>query len=485
MLRILPIAALLVLLGGCSGEAEDGRIDVSIIGDRFRQTDPDRATMTAADRMLASATAEGLVAFDENGQVEPALAESWIVTPDGLSTIFRVRAVEWPGGVQVSGEDAATALRASVGKGSRNAYAPLLTAVGDVMGMTGRVIEVRLKTPRPNLLQLLAQPEFSIRRGGTGIGRYKVARFAPLRVRLMPNVGPDDPPADYEPVVLRTERAARAIVRFEAGDAELVAGGTFADWPYVRAATPRPGRLRFDPVQGLFGLAVVGRSTFLGTSDVRQALAMAIDRRALADAFGLSGWSTTDNVLPARLDSAESPAVPDWSGSSLVQRRADAAARVFRWRAGARTPPVLRIALPQGPGTRVLLARLATDWGAIGVRITAVSMTAKDADLRLIDAVAPNTSANWYLTSLSCAAGLACDGQGDVALEASRAAPTLALRSARIAEADAVLAQRASFIPLGTPLRWSLVNPRLTGWKENAMGAHPLHRLRPIRVSQY
>jgi len=61
----------------------------------------------------------------------------------------------------------------------------------------------------------------------------------------------------------------------------------------------------------------------------------------------------------------------------------------------------------------------------------------------------------------------------------ARSAPTLEARAALIAKADADLTARASFIPLGAPLRWSLVNPMLTGWTENALGAHPLNALRP------
>ena len=38
------------------------------------------------------------------------------------------------------------------------------------------VIEIRLVAPRPNLLPLLAQPEFAILRGAQGTGPFKLAR---------------------------------------------------------------------------------------------------------------------------------------------------------------------------------------------------------------------------------------------------------------------------------------------------------------------
>ena len=469
-----------VLTGSCGSTAHSGDVEVSVIGDRFRRTDPDQGTLDRADAMLGSATAMGLVALDGNGQVEPALAESWIVTGDGLSTIFRIRPAQWPNGDQVTGEEVAASLNRALAPDSRNPLKPLLSAVDTVIGMTGRVVEVRLKVPRPNLLQLLAQPELGIRRRGEGSGPYRIARGRITYARLRAIPAEDAPPdAKADEVTLRTERTARAVARFVADRSDLVSGGTLADWPIVTVAKPRPGRLRFDPVQGLFGFAIVGRIPFLADSDVRAALAMAIDRRGLASTMGIGGWTISETLLPSRLDSADDPARPNWVGNALAQRRADAAGRIAEWRGSARAVPILRVALPEGPGMRILFASVTADWRRIGVTAVAVPWRSTDADMRLIDAVAPNASANWYLTMVSCASGLVCDAQGDDALEASRTAETLEARSAKLTLADERVAIRGSFIPLGVPIRWSLVDPTLTGWHENLFGAHPLSELRP------
>jgi oligopeptide transport system substrate-binding protein len=472
----------MALVASCGNPRDDGETDVSLIGPRPAMIDPDRAPLSPADSVLAGSTAMGLVALDGNGQVEPALAESWIVTSDGLSTIFRIRQVQWPDGSDVTGDDVARSLNRAIAPDSRNPMKPLLTSIDAFIGMTGRVVEVRLKVPRPNLLQLLAQPEMGIRREGRGTGPFRIARVRGSTVRLVPIVHDDDLP-DQKPdaVLLRHERAALAIVRFQADKADLVMGGTLADWPTVRAARMRPGIVRFDAGQGLFGLEIVGKSAFLSTSSVRNALSMAIDRNALPSGLDFDGWTVSNTVLPVQFDSAQPPTRPDWASDSIAQRRAAAAERIGQWRSGGRTPPVLRVALPAGPGMRVLFARIAADWRRIGVRAVAVPLRAADTDLRLIDAVAPNLSANWFLTRLSCAAGLVCDAKGDNALKASRAAATLEARAAYIAAADADLTARASFIPLGVPVRWSLVDPSLTGWKENALGTHPLGELRPPR----
>ena len=47
--------------------------------------------------------------------------------------------------------------------------------------MTDRVLEIRLRAPRPNLLQLLAQPEFALVRNGQGSGPFAIAGQAAAR----------------------------------------------------------------------------------------------------------------------------------------------------------------------------------------------------------------------------------------------------------------------------------------------------------------
>ena len=136
----------------------------------------------------------------------------------------------------------------------------------------------------------------------------------------------------------------------------------------------------------------------------------------------------------------------------------------------------MRVALPDGPGYRLLFARLRRDWRLIGVE--SVRVPADDpADLRLVDRVAPAQLASWYLRQFSCAASAICDPGADQALEAARAAATPAERQARFADADRILSGLAPFITLGAPVRWSLASPRLTGFRPSPFGIHPLATL--------
>ena len=58
-------------------------------------------------------------------------------------------------------------------------------------------------------------------------------------------------------------------------------------------------------------------------------------------------------------------------------------------------------------------------------------------------------------------------------MEQARLAPNAGIRRGLLANADRLLADSGVYIPLSTPVRWSLVAPRLTGFRPNAFGHHP------------
>ena len=474
----------MALMTACTPEKDPNRIDVSIIGQAPRLGDPDRETLDPARAALIRETAMGLVAFDASGQIEPALAESWIVTDDGRSIIFRIRRIRWPEGSDVTGEEVAASLNRALAGNSMNRLKPMLSAIDAVVGMTGRVVEIRLKTPRPALLQLLAQPELGIRHKGAGLGPWRIAGRDANALVLRPapdsaDDGLDDVATDKREIHVKGGRAALAVARFLDGKTDLVLGGTLTDWPIVVAAgMTSSSQLRRDPVEGLFGLAIMPNSAFLKERSLREALSMAIDRTAIVEGLQLPRWTAMDRLLPAPLDSGQSPANATWMGSSMDERRGMAKQRVAAWAAARGPIAPLRVALSKGPGMTVMFARLVSDWRRIGVPAIAVAMTSEDADLRLIDEVAPNSSANWYLTRAGCAYGVVCSPAGDLALKESRAAPTLGQRSAAIARADAAYASNAGYIALGKPVRWSLVGPTLTLYRDNMFGVHSFAELR-------
>jgi len=405
-----PLSTLLIatlLLTGCHGGNRDGKIVVSVIGDR-----PDEA-------MLLSATSESLVRLDREGQVVPGAAARWAILDDGLDYIFRI-----DDSAGVSAPVIARRLRESLRRHRRDPDFAALGPVESIEAVTGTVVEMRLSVPQPDLLPLLARPQFAV----GGITNFKAEKAGEVPILLEARPGDDAPAA----VLLRTERAGRAVARFQTGDSSLVTGGTFNDLPVARAAGPERKTLRFDPATGLFGFAI--RNPDLPVT-LRTVLSLAIDRDRIVSAIGAPNRTKATTIGGSTIE------------PPLAERRAAALALLHGQ--GAH----IRVGMPHGPGARLLFAFAAQDWARVGIRAEMVDVQTRDADLALVDRVAPPAT----LALLACASSAGCDPRDRLALI------------------------NPPFIPIGAPVRWSLVAPSLDLFTENGLAAHPLDQLRSRR----
>lgn len=477
MKRVAALAAL-ALLSSCTESEDLSAVTLSVIGPAARIEVPARGGVAAPSLVLTSAIAQSLVGFDAKGRVAPALAERWIVFDDGRSLIFRIRRTVWSDGREVTSAEVVDALKRAISNNQRNAV--LLSNIQQIVAMTGQVIQITLKTPQPAFLQLLAQPEMALFRTTTKIGsgpfRFHSASKGVTRLRLAPVMTDAEAVAanERDDVRVRGERASLAISRFVARDASLVLGGSFVDLPLARTARISTDEFRVDPAYGLFGLAFVSAEGALKVANVRAALAMAIDRERLVRSFGVNNWRPTNSVLPDPLEGNKPPAVLDWAQLSSEERLV----RARRYLSEHPGLPTLRVALPKGPGSQLLFAALVSDWSKVGVKAKLVDINAP-ADLRLIDEVAPMSSALWYFDRLSCARGLPCSETGDKAFKAALDAASVEALASHISDADAAYSVNQPFIPLALPLRWSLVARRLTRFEPSAFAVHPLTQLRP------
>lgn len=465
MTRAVPLLLACLALAAC-GRGDVGETHVAIIEG------------AQSDTILPGATAQGLVAFDARGQIQPALAESWHVSDDGRSYIFRLAPGQWPDGSRITARQVARALQRIVRD------APLADALGgveEIVAMTDRVIEIRLVAPRPHLLALLANPALAVRLDEAGSGPF---RIDPER---MEDEEQDDgtvhlqrdmvdrfgEPLGSERVHVETLPAKDAIASFVSGEAELVLGGDFASLPWVREAAIARGALRFDPVAGLFGLVPVSRRPPFDDPAARLVLSRAIDRAALIEALGVPSLAPRATVLQEGLD-IRPPAQPAFLADPEVARSEASAA----WRASTRSsePIIVAVWLPDGPGSDLLFARLREDWGALGLDVQRTDRDA--ADFALVDLVAPSPSAAWFLRQFSCKQRRVCSRDLDALVEAARAAPLIEQRLAILADAGVRMDEAALFIPLAAPIRWSLVGQGVTGFAENRYAHHPLTGLK-------
>jgi len=480
----IVLGSALLALAGCDGSA-DGPLGVAIIGSESSVFTTGLRLSEGAQAVRA-ATAAGLVALDSQGEITPALADRWIVTDDGRSYIFRLRDGTWPDGSELTGESARDSLRRVIRQLRGTSLGLDLAPINEVRAMAGRVVEIRLGTPMPDFLRLLAQPEMALSHGGFQSGPMVSERneggaelsFRPPEMRGLPvEEGWRD---HVRPIHLEALDGKAALEAFDEGKFDVVLGGTIDFWPLADPGPLSRGTLRLDNAIGLFGLQVMRERGFLARPENREALAMAIDRPALLSQFNIGGWVPTNRIVPLIIAGEDAP--ERWDGIDIEQLRAEAANRVASWRStlGNGEAPKLTISLGDEPGLVILFNALADQFAGIGITLEKVG-PGTAADLALVDRIARYPAQSWFLNQFNCTLrrGL-CSPEADAVVRGALAEPDLQARSDDLARAEAMLSAANVYIPIGAPLRWSLVRGNVDGFAANPWAFHPLPEMATI-----
>lgn len=487
LIRKITVATMVVAaLSGCSFSGDEDHIRVMVIDDSKTRINPVGTNLNYASSTTRMAMAKGLVSLDEAGRVVPALAARWIVTDDGLSYIFRIGETKWDDGRQVTSERVARLLKERLTELKTSRLKNDLPLVDEVISMTGRVIEIRLTSPSPNFLQLLAQPEFGLFRAGHGAGPMRLLdeeNGIKLGLFEEPSTNDDEAEEDDRWVLLNSEPAAKAIARFDAGYVNIVLDGRFYHLPLIDQSNIDTGSLLLNPIAGLFGMKFVAADGFWTVPENREILSMAIDRPALLTSFpSVSAWKIRQKIIPEALDVEGINARPDWSVMTMEDRRSFARNHVRNWKASDGDIAPLKIGLPDAPGADIVFLRIRSDLRRVGLDAQRVGMK-EDADARLIDEVAPYDSARWFLSRLTCEQTPVCLNDADMKLAEADDATNLEIKAQLYAETEKILVQHYNYIPLGVPVRWSLTRPGQRGFAVNSRGWHPLNNLVGIPIS--
>ncbi len=471
-----------LLLTACGSGSNESEVDVAFIGSSGELFETG-LRLAPAGQQIRSATAEGLVSINQTGEVVPALAERWIVTEDGLSYIFRLRNTDWADGTPLSSANVRDALERNIEAVRGTSLGLDLAKIAEIRAMTGRVVEVRLDSPMPEFLQLLAQPELGLRRNRQGTGPMKLTRQGDTA--LLNSISPERRglPAeeDWETrtrtVRVQSLAAEQAVEAFDTGAVDAVFNGTLASMPLADTGALSRGTVRLDAALGLLGIQVTRERGVLATAVGREAIAMAIDRDTLLQPFNIGGWIPTTRIVAPDLPGDQGKISERWAGLSMEKRREEAGRRVS---AAASQPGFTRklsIAMPSGPGSDLLFRELANDLAAVG--LTLERSSGKTApDLRLVDRLARYADARWYLNQFNCSLkrGL-CSAETDALLRRAARTSGTSETTALLTEAEAQLTATNVYIPIGAPIRWSLVRGGVSGFTENRWGLHPLFPL--------
>jgi peptide/nickel transport system substrate-binding protein len=245
---------------------------------------------------------ESLLEYDDKGNLTPWLAESWNMSPDGLTWTFNIRkGVKWTNGDELTSDDAKFSIERYTSDASQSAWSPMhRQTVESVETPDKYTVVVRSKTPpylfypdaiagtwihHKSYFDQVGLDTFSKQPIGTG--PWKLTKFTPsVSAELAANTeywGSPKPVWD-KMVLFNTPEEATRIAQLKRGEADIVG----ISWDNAIALRDSGYQLRQTRASTLPALFFMGYWAQPGpTSDarVREALEIGINRQELCDSF--------------------------------------------------------------------------------------------------------------------------------------------------------------------------------------------------------
>ena len=250
--------------------------------------DPTAGAAAAIDEIVYANVFEGLTRIDENGAVQPQLAERWTVSDDGLVYTFDLRdGVAFHDGTAFDAADVVFALDRARAEGSVNAQKPLFAAIDRVEAVDPDTVRITLSRPEGRLLfnlgwgdAVIVAPESADTNkvAPVGTGPYKFDRWVRgSQIRL---VAADEGRAIRRVTFRFIPDPSAQVAALRAGDIDAVANLQAPEAVIALQSDPN-FEVAIGSTEGETILAINNARPPLNDIRVRRAIAHAIDREAI------------------------------------------------------------------------------------------------------------------------------------------------------------------------------------------------------------
>ncbi len=292
-LMTLAIIGAAMMAGSFSAEA--AKTDV-VLGVRLEppHLDPTAGAAAAIDEVVFINVFEGLTQVDRNGTIKPVLAESWTISDDGTVYTFKLHpGVKFHDGDTFDAEDVVFSLDRARGADSVNAQKAKFEVIDKVEAVDPATVKITLKQPAGDFLFTLGigdavmvakETAENNKAGPVGTGPFKFSRWAKGdSVELVSN-------PDYWGTPAKLDKATFKIIGDSAAALAALMAGDVDGFPIYPAPENLP-QFQADPRFAVVVGSTEGE-TILATNNarkpfddirVRQAIAHAIDRKAIID----------------------------------------------------------------------------------------------------------------------------------------------------------------------------------------------------------
>lgn len=306
---------------------------------------------------------EGLVSVDDQGQVRPAVATHWQVSPDQQCWTFYLRpTARWSTGEPLTAEDFVYSWRRLADPRTASPNASYLqdlqltnsTAVinrqqpPEALGVTAldpQTLQLQLEKPLPYLPAMLAHPvlyplhqrtvehyqgsdehHWTAASHFVGNGAYQIQQWImneKLVLSRSPNYWDHANTVIHAITYLTLCDAAIDLRRWQAGEIDIT--NTIIPTAYLLqyAQDPSSSGVHITPALSLYGYKLNTRKPPFNDKRVRQALTLGLDRQALVSVnrvATLLGQTTASSVNSPKL-AGFIPPQPSWTKGSLQQRQ--------------------------------------------------------------------------------------------------------------------------------------------------------------------
>lgn len=514
------LAALLLCLLTLTGFARAETVLHRGNGAEPETLDPHQAT-GMPEAMIFYDLYEGLLSRGPDGKPQPAIAERWETSADGLQVTFHLRPDgRWSDGSPITAGDVVFSFRRLADPATsrnnnflwpiKNARALTQGTLTDVAALgvealDARTVRFTLAEPTPYFVSLLSYPMLVVLPEGpvTALGRdffkpgnlisaggYRLVEQVPQgHVKLSRNpYHRDAAKAAFDSVYfLPTENQETELKRFRAGELDSTYTLPPAQLTWVRKNMP--DALRLSPQLGTYFLAFnLTREPWRSRPQLRQALSMVIDRAVLTERISQGGEQPSLSLVPPTVSEYQ-PALPIWADWPMERRIAEAQSLLAA------------TGYPGGKGLSIeILFNTADNHRRIAVAIAGmvqqrlgISATLTNQEWKVfLDARRNHTfrdlarhgligaydDPNAFLEFLRSEMGpenpaAYRNPAYDKLLAESALTADPVKRRALLHEAEALLAADMPVIPLFTYARARLVSPRLRGWIPNPFDCNP------------
>ncbi len=264
--------------------------------------DPTSAAAGAIDQVLYSNVFEGLTRFGPDGTVNAGLAESWDISEDGTTYVFKLRTgVKFHDGTDFEATDVVFSLDRARAEDSTNAQKALFDGIESVEAVDANTVKITLNAPQGNFLfnmawgdAVIVAPESidDIKNNPVGTGAFTFADWKQgdsITIARNANYWGTAPALEEATFKFISDPTA-AFGAMMAGDVDAFYGYPAPENLAQFEADPRFNVLS-GSTEGETILAINNKLEPFNDVRVRKAVSMAIDRQAIIDG-AMFGYGT-------------------------------------------------------------------------------------------------------------------------------------------------------------------------------------------------